>query len=254
MEDDPDALALLLRIAHLKFNEVPRALSLDALYEVAVLTDKYFATSLVKPWIKQWIEPLKISRIQWHDIKWLWIGWEFGDEDLFNRSVQWLLKDSDDLEQYLQDPEIATPPGLLESIAKARTKTINKILDEIYKYVDQYRVAYTPGLSSGFCIKGPNARKCDALVFGSLALTLLQLGLTIDRRKSASITESINTIAEKVQSMQIYECDDDDSDHESCTSFQTALQSKVAKTVRKIPSPIQESHQIHLTRKKGLCS
>ncbi|KAF9629993.1 hypothetical protein BFW01_g174 [Lasiodiplodia theobromae] len=113
MEDDPDALALLLRIAHLKFNEVPRALSLDALYEVAVLTDKYFATSLVKPWIKQWIEPLKISRIQWHDIKWLWIGWEFGDEDLFNRSVQWLLKDSDDLEQYLQDPEIATPPGLL---------------------------------------------------------------------------------------------------------------------------------------------
>lgn len=143
---------------------------------------------------------------------------------------------------------------VVESIAKARTKTINKILDEIYKYVDQYRIAYAPGIPSGFCTKGPSARKCDALVFGSLALTLLQLGLTIDQRKSASITESINTIAEKVQSMQIYEWNDDDSDHESCTSFQTSLQSKVAKIVGKIPPPIQESHQIHLARKKSLCS
>lgn len=135
MEDNPDSLALLLRIAHLKFDKVPRTLSLDALYEVAVLTDKYFATSLVRPWIREWSNQLKQSdQLRWINqseavnnagyirslstwerlpLKWLWIAWEFGDEDLFGKLVQWLFKEKSNLEFCLQQTDIAVPPGLI---------------------------------------------------------------------------------------------------------------------------------------------
>lgn len=135
MEDNPDALALLLRIAHLQFDKVPRALSLDAFYEVAVLTDKYFATSLVRPWIREWSNRLQqCDRLSWIDqseaidqethiwslrnwdqlpLQWLWIAWEFGDEDLFDKLVQWFLKQSENPELYLQQTDLAAPPGLI---------------------------------------------------------------------------------------------------------------------------------------------
>ena len=40
-EDDPDALLILLRIAHLRFSDLPDALVYQHLLQLAILCDKY---------------------------------------------------------------------------------------------------------------------------------------------------------------------------------------------------------------------
>ncbi|KAL1643529.1 hypothetical protein SLS58_004889, partial [Diplodia intermedia] len=55
-EDDGNALAILLNIAHLRFDEVPETLTFSELLALSVLTDKYGAAKLVKPRVKTWIE------------------------------------------------------------------------------------------------------------------------------------------------------------------------------------------------------
>ena len=49
LEDDPDALLLLLDIAHLNFDRMPASLSFDRLLNVAILCDKYDIVKLVCP-------------------------------------------------------------------------------------------------------------------------------------------------------------------------------------------------------------
>lgn len=144
---------------------------------------------------------------------------------------------------------------MAESMITIRTEAFNSILDEIYKYVDKYRAASTRVPPIQVCRSSRSENKrCDAMVLGSLTILLLQLGLNIDRSKSTSITCSINTIARKMESTEIYAYEENYSSHRDCASFQTSLKSKVAEIVHNLPSPVQESHRIHLTQKKGLCS
>ena len=53
-DDDPEALLILLNIAHLQFLRVPTSLSFDQLFHVAVICDKYDIAELVLPWLKIW--------------------------------------------------------------------------------------------------------------------------------------------------------------------------------------------------------
>ncbi|GME62712.1 hypothetical protein GTA08_BOTSDO02876 [Neofusicoccum parvum] len=71
LSDNPSALAILLNIAHLRFKEVPRTLSFDDLLEVSVLTDRYGATTLVKPWVADWIKSLENTVEQYGNEEWL---------------------------------------------------------------------------------------------------------------------------------------------------------------------------------------
>lgn len=141
---------------------------------------------------------------------------------------------------------------MAESIITVRTEAFSSILDEIYKYVDMYRAASARVPPTQVCPR-TGGKKCDAMILGSLTILLLQLGLDIDRSKSASITCSMNTIAEKMRCMEIHAYEPGYPSHRDCTSFQTSLKAKVAEIVDDLPSPVQKSHRIHLTRKKSLC-
>lgn len=55
-EDNPEALLVLLRIAHLQFSTIPSDLPYVILNNVAILCDKYNCRSLVKPWLKDWLK------------------------------------------------------------------------------------------------------------------------------------------------------------------------------------------------------
>ncbi|TGO12856.1 hypothetical protein BTUL_0081g00330 [Botrytis tulipae] len=55
-EDNPEALLILLQIAHLKFSNVPSQLPYEVLYHIAILCDQYDCRKLVKPWIQGWLK------------------------------------------------------------------------------------------------------------------------------------------------------------------------------------------------------
>jgi hypothetical protein len=50
-DDDADALYLLLQVAHLKFKELPKSLSIQELYRISVVCDKYDAAGAFRPFI-----------------------------------------------------------------------------------------------------------------------------------------------------------------------------------------------------------
>jgi hypothetical protein len=54
-EDNGDALLILLRIAHLQFEDISEEeMALDSLLHLAVLCDMYDCAKLVKPWLSHW--------------------------------------------------------------------------------------------------------------------------------------------------------------------------------------------------------
>ena len=81
-DDDPEALLLLLRIAHLKFKDLPNTISFRALYRLAVICDKYDAVGVVKPFWDRYGAPY-LNHIEEQGYEeWLYIAWTFGMEDV----------------------------------------------------------------------------------------------------------------------------------------------------------------------------
>ena len=56
-DDNPDALAVILRIIHYQHDSVPESLSEENLWQIAMLIDKYDLRVATKPWINLWTQP-----------------------------------------------------------------------------------------------------------------------------------------------------------------------------------------------------
>jgi hypothetical protein len=80
-EDEPEAMLLLLRIAHLQFYDVPtKQLDDDRLHNIALMCDKYDCLQLTRPWLRQWIRKTTFSERHISPItpRRLFIYWTFG--------------------------------------------------------------------------------------------------------------------------------------------------------------------------------
>jgi len=81
-EDNGEALLILLNIAHLKFTAVPRHLSYDVLFQIAILIDEYQCIQLVSPWVDSWMANEKAESKLPGQEGWLFIAWVFGRENI----------------------------------------------------------------------------------------------------------------------------------------------------------------------------
>jgi hypothetical protein len=88
-DDDVEAMLLVLRIAHLRFHELPRmhGLSLPALLRLAVVCDKYDLVKVVRPflnlygWASCYFPDIESGTNC--SLSWFFIAWTFGYEDSF---------------------------------------------------------------------------------------------------------------------------------------------------------------------------
>lgn len=91
-EDDPSALLLLLRIAHIQFDAVSRKIDRSLLFRVAVLCDKYDCFRLTKPWLKGWA--MKHNFFGAYQTGDAFISWTFGFEKVFEHTLVSLVQQS----------------------------------------------------------------------------------------------------------------------------------------------------------------
>ncbi len=118
LEDDPDALCLLLNITHFKFRKVPVKLPYRLFYKVAILCDQYNCVEIVQPWIRGWLKDEDVESQKVGQEGWLFIAWVFGREKVFSKLasdlVRWTFKVSDHLTNSVLDrlPE-TMPPGII---------------------------------------------------------------------------------------------------------------------------------------------
>jgi hypothetical protein len=117
-EDDADALLLILRIAHLDFISVKKRLSVEELYNLAILCDKYDCVHLIKPWVDEWFRDAPLQ-IVGESAKRIFIAWSFGRTERFRIAASLLLMQSgmDETGQLLDlkgqaIPEVM-PPGII---------------------------------------------------------------------------------------------------------------------------------------------
>lgn len=95
-DDNPKAMATILNIIHARFESLPRAtdlIDIEDLYQLAVLTDKYDLTAVLRPWADDWIRSAQSKHRRWKrehggpvisdSGRLLWVAWEMGDGVLF---------------------------------------------------------------------------------------------------------------------------------------------------------------------------
>lgn len=54
LDDNPDAMLLILKLLHHRSNDVPREVDLGMLYEIVLIADKYDLTEALVPWVIIW--------------------------------------------------------------------------------------------------------------------------------------------------------------------------------------------------------
>lgn len=91
IEDNGEALLILLRIAHLQFRKVPSKLKdFDTFLALAILCDKYDCVGLIKPWLQPWAGNKGTVSVVWDVLwdvpgyeSWLFIAWVLGWKNRF---------------------------------------------------------------------------------------------------------------------------------------------------------------------------
>lgn len=85
-EDDPNALCFLFNIIHGRFDRIANGIGAvyadRDIYEVAILTDKYDLTHMLRPWANSWLNDIA-NRHRRDFTSRIWIAWEMGDYKLF---------------------------------------------------------------------------------------------------------------------------------------------------------------------------
>jgi hypothetical protein len=202
--DDPEAFACLLNIVHYKFN-IPQNPSVELLYNLAILADKYGCEHLLTIFYGGWLDALSITAENIDAsgeiaLELAWIGHVFKRRDVECAGLQQLVRN---LTQ--RDGDLVTPTGKLISdapihssmkvkIMVLRQKAITKILGQLKDRLDDLLLRVsdhvlpkteTDGRESKtnkdfkFChsIHPNDARYCETIIFGSAVATLMRDGL-----------------------------------------------------------------------------
>ncbi|KAF4956725.1 hypothetical protein FSARC_11493 [Fusarium sarcochroum] len=173
-EDKPAALSLFLRISHGQFDHVPRALSIDDLYDLTVLSNYYDGTRMLEPWIARWMPSVednaKMSKTSM--AKGLWIAWEFGRKESYARIARRMLMESDGSEI----PDLKMLPEIVERISAIRIMTIRALLSVVGNLVENLLVVdEKPRWCRHAEWMGPH--RCESMILGSITFCLSRAGL-----------------------------------------------------------------------------
>ena len=93
LDDNVNALKILLNAAHLRFSLVPKTLDFDTLLQVAILADKYDMAGIFQPWLDCWLShATKNRKIPLHE-GWLRISYTFGLSETFREAANLIVRD-----------------------------------------------------------------------------------------------------------------------------------------------------------------
>jgi hypothetical protein len=111
--DDFATITLLLRIAHLQFQNIPKKLSYPRLLQMAIACDQYSCAGLVAPWLESWLSDERTSSMEDGKEGWLFVAWVFGRHFIFEQLANKLvleMKTNDEGEFLTKNGEVMPEP------------------------------------------------------------------------------------------------------------------------------------------------
>ncbi|GJC80539.1 hypothetical protein ColLi_03377 [Colletotrichum liriopes] len=185
--DTANGLDVLFSIVHFKFHELPTMPNVGDLYDVALASDKYDATHLLVPFMKDWVVALNrhvlMAGARNDEDKTLVLSWVFGEARWFSRvlakaayksrvGADGTLLDSKGRpwkEQPVSDEVISM---LTTTRAEAVEKIIKAVSNPVHRLLNP---SCYPGEEIRYCHAGTDdgtAEDCEQLLLGSAIMGL----------------------------------------------------------------------------------
>jgi BTB/POZ domain len=129
-EGKPEAFLIVLRIAHLQFEDLPSSLDFQELVNLAIICEEYDLVRIVRPFLKRWIEPLEPLAEKIGFEEWLFVAWTFSYPKVFEKITQKLVLNAstnadgqclNEAEDVLDDRFM--PPGIIGKLSAPRIHT-----------------------------------------------------------------------------------------------------------------------------------
>ncbi|KAI2636808.1 hypothetical protein GGS21DRAFT_51163 [Xylaria nigripes] len=208
---DAEAIGTIFRIVHYDFIYVPQEPTFDQLYELGKSACQYKCTHIFYPWASRWVSRLSNFGTQDNCFsechKALYVGWAFGDLQLYRDAVDTLIVSSklnaggklvNVSGQSLED--MPMPPYILGIITEIRASTVANILRAI-KTPIQALSSDEQGQHTEYCKVGKDSKACEIMMLGSAVSTLTKLGL-FPVPEAETFAGSIEDLKSKLENIQ----------------------------------------------------
>ncbi|KAJ6784542.1 hypothetical protein PWT90_06760 [Aphanocladium album] len=132
-EWDPNAFLIFLNILHGHYRQVPVSVNIDILGKLAALVDYYECHERVELFAKRWIQAMRGDLPDTYGeivILWLAISWVFGDESIFKKMTEIVLKQS---KCPFTADTLPLPPMLLSMLTLSTTHCQYAVIDIVQK-------------------------------------------------------------------------------------------------------------------------
>ncbi|KAE9371889.1 hypothetical protein N431DRAFT_492163 [Stipitochalara longipes BDJ] len=237
-EDDATALLVLLRVAHLRFKQIPASPSYELLVKLAVLCDQYDCVDLVRPWFHTWFWGEAFEALKDGQEGWLFIAWVFGREITLDSLALKLVKELS-LDKYgkanfgIKDIDsLPIPQSLIENILKVRIATIDQLLELPYNCIGRYEMR-----KIATCKERLHKDTCDAISYGCILKGVENADLW-PRLKAQDVHVSVSQLASTIKSFKILCL----QNHSECLGIND-MKSSATRILSGIESPLLESHR-----------
>ncbi|QDS73114.1 hypothetical protein FKW77_001026 [Venturia effusa] len=269
-DDDPDALLLILQIAHLQFQEAYEVMELEELLEVAILCDKYDTVAMVRPFIPRWVEPFlrrgydELSG----DEEYLTIAWTFGYHNEFEGFAKYLVEHirTNDRGHCVNEKGRIIgwkmPPDIIENLLAIREASVLRFIESFYVFYNQVYDGDNCQIYSSRADATVHRDCCYALHLGRLIQGYKSIGQASPRRTaeevaaaSADIHASISEIYEAIGRIEVRNLIEDQRltpdlaprSHAVC-NFSSEMHSDMVDRLDdfRAMDPVLESHRAHM--------
>ena len=180
-DDNYDALLTILRVIHMQTTLVPLTNTVDNIYQIAVLCDKYEIAAPLVPWIQLWTSSLLKDMPTSDSIKWLFISWVFRKPRMFQRFSKDLISASvlnDDLilmtDQGEMYPDVI-PERLIKAITRQRRVFLHALQTICVAEFETYCRYKLQGKNR--CQLRDKKNDCDAMGVGIMLRFLMSSGM-----------------------------------------------------------------------------
>ncbi|KAI1802631.1 hypothetical protein F4811DRAFT_572819 [Daldinia bambusicola] len=247
-EDSPAAMAVLLSIVHGRFEQVPKALSVDELYDLTVLTNFYDATSCLGPWSDKWKAVVEKLERESNELmpKLLWISWELGWKDTFTVLSRRMVLESGAEILSIGADEVQFPPDISERISAIRTQTLRALLGIFGEMIESLAVVDEKPRWCRHAVWMGHHR-CESMILGSITFCLIRAGLW-PLPDADEVEESVMAIYSKMTSIIIHDIgavDNSRVDHSDCNPGPFLLD-RVQTMMGEIPNPVTALHSEYM--------
>ncbi|KAF4813313.1 hypothetical protein CGCTS75_v013776 [Colletotrichum tropicale] len=255
LNDAIEPMFLALSIIHGRFDVVPARLTVEELFDLLVITNKYQMTGIARPWLHKWVPYLKAIPCSPHKDLLAWIAWELGAEQMFahvaraiarecrvNEAGEVLDTDGEPmrLNVYLD------AAGILDDIARARKDAVSSLFSPLQLYIQE--ILDGRGCADGEMV---SKAKCNNTVLGSVMMACKTAG--IDPAPLISGTDpvylgSVSELHDQLQRMVV-----ENLDGHYCNPIALAQSLAIGiMSIEEMPSPVTGIQREHMKKQRSI--